>query len=65
MLDKPPKRPRGRPRKEPSTKGTLSHWTTLKAARNARLESDRFNALCGLSLAWQEEHRAEAVTTIK
>jgi hypothetical protein len=34
------------------------------AARPARLESDTFFRLCGLSLRWQEDNRADTVTTI-
>ena len=34
------------------------------ATRPARLESDTFFRLCGLSLRWQEDNRADTVTTI-
>ena len=64
MLDKPAKRPRGRPRKLSAADIPRKQRMTLAAARDARENSDRFFALCGVSLQWQEEHGAPAVAVI-
>ena len=61
MLDQPAKRPKGRPRKQPGAESTRKQRATFCGAAQLRLESDRFNAICDLSLQWQQEHGALAV----
>jgi hypothetical protein len=65
MLDKLAARPRGRPRKQPDVDSTRKQRATFCGASRAREGSDKFIALCDLSLRWQDEHGgAKAVTII-